>query len=63
MFGEAEAVVGLGRKSWLADGGLGTRDSHLGPVVSFLNNSSLLIRFSAELKDAIRVSGSSVTLS
>lgn len=38
--GEAEAAVGSGRKSWLADVGLGTLDSHLGPVVSFLNRSS-----------------------
>lgn len=52
----------MGRESWLADVGLGTRDSHLGPVVSFVNTSSLWIGFSAELKDAIRVSGSRVSL-
>lgn len=34
--GEAEATVRLGIKSWLVDVGLGTSDSHFGPIVAFL---------------------------
>ena len=35
FLGDLEVAVRLGMKSWSADVGLSTSDSHFGPVVSF----------------------------